>query len=395
MNFHFVIFSRLQSYDGGRETWINLFLPLLQKSLPQSTIYVYHYSDSKTDKTRMIGVYNDERFSFFDVPLPRLRNKLFSILRIFLFLFPVVKLINKNINTDCSGSKNILLGIGSFYEAFALMLYKKFHPRKNIKSIVWLRGVWAKETYARHKGLIHRVTVFYEKLFLKNADTIIANGIDTYKAYKDIGFESIIIPNAIDLNKYSNKVDFIKPEVIVISYIGRLSLEKGLTDFLKSIDVFNTKHPDLVNKIRFEIVGDGPLINLVQDANYSNLKFIGPINNEKMVGYLQSITCGVALTYSQKTLGGAGVSNGLLELMASEKLIICWDSPVFKQVLDNQSSIMVDESDYNSLAFQYQKIVEDYDSLTIRSKNARELSFLYSKESHMAKFSKVINEFEN
>ena len=52
-----------------------------------------------------------------------------------------------------------------------------------------------------------------------------------------------------------------------------------------------------------------------------------------MIGYFSTIDVGVALTLSTEKLGGSGVSNGLLELMGSGRLIVCWDKPVLLKFL--------------------------------------------------------------
>lgn len=390
MDYHIIIFSRLQSYDGGRETWLNMFLPLLKKH-ESGDINIYFFSDGLSDNKRLISSFDDKRFKFNEIKLPSIKNRFFSVYRILLFCTKAVFLIR---NRRKKNSENIFLGIGSFYEAFSLMIYKILFSTKSDNFIVWLRGIWAKETGARHSGLIHRFIVNCEIFFLKNADVLIANGKDTAIAYKEYGFESVVIPNAVDLEKYKDVKKTEDKEVKKISYIGRLSLEKGILDFLKSIKIFNDTYPSLKNNIEFEVVGDGPLrYELTPFLTISNFKYIGAIDNSEIIDYIESIDCGVALTYSKKDLGGAGVSNGLLELMASGRGVICWESPVFQQVLDSTNSFMINESDVNELVLTYKNIVEDHKNLIKKGEKAKEAAKEYSKETHIKKFIEIINEF--
>lgn len=394
MDFHIVIFSRLQSYDGGRETWMNMFLPLLKNSLEKSIINVYYFKDDKSDIDRMIKSFNDERFQFFEINLPKIKNKFFSIFRILLFTKKAIYSINKNIKLEKDKQKShILLGIGSFYEASVLSFFKLFHHKEGVKYIIWLRGVWAKETLARHSGLIHRIIINTEKYFLRKADKIIANGQDTSDAYKDYGFKSVVIPNALDFDKYKTFKDLRDVNVKKVSYIGRLSLEKGFLDFLKSVEVFNLKYPKLKDEIIFEVVGDGPLEKSLDSIKFNNFNYIGPINNELIIDYLQTIDCGVALTYSNKALGGAGVSNGLLELMASGKLIVCWKAKVFQQVLNEESAIMVEESNIDELIEGYLRLLKEPEYVRTLNENAKKVSKKYSKENHIKSFLEVIDEY--
>lgn len=390
--FHIVIFSRLQSYDGGRETWLNMFLPLLSNGLNNTKIHIYYISDTQSDKSNMINMFDDNRFEFHEVKLPDIKNKISSIYRILLFAKKTIFLINSNITKNSEIDKeNIVLGIGSFYEAFVLMTHKFIYANLKGKYMVWLRGVWAKETLARHSGFIHKAIIFTEKIFLDSADMIIANGKDTAKAYKEYGYDSVVIPNALDLDRYANVKNMQDKEKKIISYIGRLSKEKGLLDFLKSIEVFNRKYPELKEKITFQIAGDGPLKEEVFKANFDNFEYLGPISNEKIIDYIESITCGVALTYSKSALGGAGVSNGLLELMAAGRIIICWKSPVFEQVLDESSALMIEESDFEALASCYKNLIDDFNKLFKLSECAKEISKNYSQENHIKQFLRLID----
>lgn len=394
MCYYIIIFSRLQSYGGGRETWINMFLPLLKKS-GATNIEVYFFSDNFSDKARMINAFKDKNYNFNEITLPPVKNRLFSIYRIILFCVKTIRSIRVKTKND-GAKKRFFLGIGSFYEAFTLMIYKMLFSKPLDCFVVWLRGIWAKETLARHKGLIHSLIVKFEKFFLKRADVIIANGDDTALEYKKYGFNSVVIPNAIDLNKYKDVRKLKESNRKKISYIGRLSLEKGIVDFLESIKKFNQNFPTLKDKISFEIVGDGPLREKVKEySKISNLKYLGAIENNKIIDYIETIDCGVALTYSKKDLGGAGVSNGLLELMASGRGIICWDSPVFQQVLDDNSAFMVKESCLENMILAYKEVIDSFDKVIKKGEKALMEAKKFSKEKHIKKFIEVIDEIQS
>jgi glycosyltransferase involved in cell wall biosynthesis len=394
--FHIIIFSRLQSYDGGRETWLNMFLPMLSKKIPNSIINIYFFSDKESDKKKLIRTYynNDKKFNFNEIYLTNTTNKFSSLYRIFNFSLKVIRLIKRNNKKSFKENENYLLAIGSFYEGFVLLLYKItsiFRIKNKIKYFVWLRSIWSKQSLVLHSGFVHSLVVRIEKIILKNANIIIANGNDTAVAYKDLGFEPVLINNAIDLNRFKKISPLVDKDIKVISYIGRLSKEKGLLDFLKSIEYFNANYPDLKNKIQFEIVGDGPLREQVKIAKCDNLIFRGLILNENITSYLESISCGVALTYSKNKLGGAGISNGLLELIASGRGVICWDGPAFTQILDEKSAFLIKESSIKELALSYRKVIENFNEVTQKNANLKLIIKDYSQEVHIEKFCNIIN----
>lgn len=344
-----------------------------------------------TDDSKMIDIYNNPIFNFISIPLPRPSNLFFSAFRILKFTLNTIRALRGQIESCPRTEKSVIIAIGSFYEALVIYIYRLFFDKPFQKYIVWLRGIWGKEIRARHNGLLHSIIVNLERRFLNSADKIIANGPDTAVAYEKLGFQSIVIENAIDLEKYKLKRNR-SQDIFTISYVGRLSKEKGLLDFIESIKLFNLTYPQFCRNISFEIVGDGPLRNEVLKSKFGNLTYLGPLSNDKMPEYLNTIHAGVALTYSRKEIGGAGVSNGLLELMASGKIVICWRNIIFQQVLDEKSCLMVEEGKVAELVLAYLYFIEaplEIEKMTLR---ANSIVKEYSFDNHMSKFIEVLNE---
>jgi len=387
---NFIIFSRLHSYDGGRETWLNNFLPVLKKKCDKYEINIYYFKDVKTDKSFLIESIEDENFKFIPIKIPNLKNKLFSVIRILVFMIKVVYEINKN-----KSEKKILVGVGSFYESLVLYIVKKLFNSKNITTISWLRGIWRKESKSRHNGLIYKLGLKLEHIFLSSADILISNGKDTHDAYlNNNSLNSEIINNAIDIKKYENIKLLEQKKFIKISFIGRLNKVKGFIDFIESIKIFNENYPNQKDKFIFEVVGDGPLIDIAKNNDIPNLKYIGTIPNSKMISYLETIDCGVALTYSNNEIGGGGVSNALLELMAAKRVIVCWKSTIFTQVLDKNSAILVSENNPIKLAESYTRLL-DYNHCLELTKNANKLVENYSIDNHVNDFINLLESGNN
>jgi glycosyltransferase involved in cell wall biosynthesis len=219
------------------------------------------------------------------------------------------------------------------------------------------------------------------------ANKIISNGHDTKIFYEQLLERHVeAIPNAIEVKKYSliSRKAFSNQQ-ITIAYIGRLSDEKGIRAFMQSIVLYNATIN--IGNLNFEIVGDGPLSYLVEkfQVDTPNVTYLGPIANSDMLSYLSRIDVGVCLTFSGE-IGGGGVSNGLLELLASKRLAITWDSDIFRQVVSDDSSYLVKENDVKCLAECYLMLSKDSAQFNRRIEHGFQVVQLYSFDSHIEKY---------
>ena len=351
---HIVIYSLLHAGGGGRETWLDMFLPELYKQTAgKIDIFVYYVERNKCDN--LINSVSDPRFHFIKALISScFIADIFTLMR---YTFRVSFLLRKNVSDN-----SFVLCVGSFYELFPVWIIRKFVRRKNrFKYIVWLRTIWAKQMKALRNGKIARIVLGFERKNLKKADLIIANGWDTAAYYEKMNLKSVVIPNAIRIRDYQ-KVEKLQTlsHPVVIAYIGRLSQEKGLKNYLQSILFFNSSYPLLKKEIRFEVVGDGPLKDDVLNFKSENFIYRGSIPNKNMISYINTIHAGVALTYSDGELGGgAGVSNQLLELVAAKRLIIAWNTKIFTQVLSETNAFLIPQFDVGALANVYREIIEN------------------------------------
>jgi glycosyltransferase involved in cell wall biosynthesis len=345
--FSVVMFSALLSHGGGRETWLNNVLPELLALRSFDQIDVYYVADASTDTHPKIGICSDPRVNFIETRLPLGGGKLTSILRIVVFCINVVKRLRQR-----PSAGHYVVAVGTFYEGAILALLRatSLHPPG---LVIWIRGVWSKEVNHRHGPRVKYMICSFEKLFMRCAYRIISNGQDTKAFYEDLlGRHVEAIPNALDVKKYAAFArQSFSGERKTVSFIGRLSEEKGLRAYLDGIEAYFGVYTSPT--LSFDIVGDGPLRKLVEKfvAKFSGypVRYLGPISNENMLPYLETIDAGVCLTYSKES-GGGGVSNGLLELIGAARLVIAWDSPIYKQVLDCDQALFIEENDIAALA---------------------------------------------
>jgi glycosyltransferase involved in cell wall biosynthesis len=348
-----VMFSALLSHGGGRETWLNNIVPKVLAMGVFDHIDVYYVADASTDAHDKIGIVADRRIRFIETRLPVGGGKLVSLRRIAVFCLQVTRHLRRQ-----APAGHCVVGVGTFYEG-AIVRLVRLLSRRAPMLVVWIRGVWSKEINHRHGKRVRDLICWFERMFMHSADRIISNGQDTKAFYENLlGRHVEAIPNALDIDKYAAiGTSAFGAERKVVSFIGRLSEEKGLRAYLAAIEVYlrGQASPLLV----FDIVGDGPLRPLVEQfvaAHGSAVRYLGPLANENMVGYLATIDAGVCLTYSKES-GGGGVSNGLLELIGAARLVIAWDSPIYRQVLGSDQAVFVEESDDAALAAAFAALV--------------------------------------
>ena len=384
---HFVIFSRLHSHDGGRETWLNNFVSEIKRVSSDFDVLVYYFSDSLTQPERLIEAVHRYPELFVRIEIPNHGGIVKSVLRVAKFQFRVFLNIFKSVK-----SNNIILGVGNIHEAFIPFIFS-FSRLKNRKifSGVWLRSIFVKQQAALAGPLRLKIMTAIEIKLLRSLSFVLSNGWDTSAFYKtNYGIDSYVVPNSLVLAKYNGIVEFdVEKKNLVVSFIGRLSKEKGFVEFLDSIQFFNKNFSEYRSSIEFQVVGNGPLLYLLDQENYKNLKYIGALANELVPEYLSTIDCGVALT-STSSIGGGGLSHGYLELLASGRVVIVWDNAIYKQIECKDAVILIDEGDVGSLATSYFKVLKDRDLYKVKTTNAIKLAQSFSIQNHVSLFSEFI-----
>ncbi len=325
-----IIYSNLSIGGGGRETWLNNFVhsPDVLNYFERITVVNALSVNEQGSKIKFpSGVQHKE----IDVTMYG------GIKRILKFSHFCRKHIKE---TDCSN--HYVFSIGTFIDNIAG--YYACLGSMCIKG-TWIRGILEKELAQRHSGNVLALIKKLEVFLLRESSLVISNGQDTADFYKEKGIDSTVINNGIYLDKFTQKQN---GAPVVIGFIGRLNLEKGIDYFIKSLPSFAE-----VNNLKVIVAGDGSeqssllaAIELLKDK--VNVDYLGVVDNNKVPELLASLDISIHLT-GTGLLGGGGVSHSLIEAMASGNRIICWENPIYNQVRGSSYFYKAKENNLDSL----------------------------------------------
>lgn len=118
----------------------------------------------------------------------------------------------------------------------------------------------------------------------------------------------------VDTNLFTPKKN-IRERGNVVTYVGRLSAEKGIINFARAIPLVASQHSD----VEFVIVGTGILLSKVEEELRdfaSRVKIAGWIAHEKLPDFLNETKLLVVPSYTE------GLPNIVLEAMACNTLVL-------------------------------------------------------------------------
>ncbi|MBI2598323.1 MAG: glycosyltransferase family 4 protein [Candidatus Diapherotrites archaeon] len=192
-------------------------------------------------------------------------------------------------------------------------------------------------------------------LIRKNLHTInkadkkiaISNAVHKKMMEKNIGENTIIIPNPVDVKAFQKKnltqgLNSFKGKQIVL-FCGRFSYEKGISNLLKIIEDVGKEKKDAL----FVLVGTGPLKQACEkffkEKNARNVFFTGNIPFEKLVELYK--LCNLVLFPSvwEEPFGRVAI-----EAMAAGKPVIASNVGGIKETVeDNKSGFLLEPNNLN------------------------------------------------
>ena len=195
------------------------------------------------------------------------------------------------------------------------------------------------------------------KLVIKNSDSIISvskNDLDFIRQNYDLSNKVYYhIPNAVDIEKFK-RIDTINRKFI--TFIGRLSYIKGIDIFLKVIKELYKED----NTLKFLIIGNGPLKNLVEKAKKEL-----PITYKEYFPYEKIEKVYNMSKLIMLTSRFEGVPTTILESLACE-------TPVITSNVGGVSEIIKPKE--NGFLFKIDKIFQETDNMLKLISNEKTLN---------------------
>lgn len=370
MQLHIVIYSELKKWQGGRERWLGYFLRGVHSKYSKVNVYFLRKEGNVDQKERFIydDFHNFENIYWYPVTASTWSKWVFRTLV-------------RSITLVKPGEH--VVSVGSGPEAIVGICLKIL---RKVQFIIWLRTVLKAELSGRKGRFFVKFAEIVERLGLRLADKVIANGYDTMLYYKRTTRKPIhVVPNAIDNFNELSAVPLPMFHIpITIAFLGRFVKERGSEYFLRLCH-------GVRDDPRFRFVVYGPTYDGDQNPGGQNLIFKGPYYPEELPNILKTAD---VVTFLLPSVGvhGGGVSHALLETMASGRLIIAWKNPIVlsNNLLTDSNSILVDEGDLDKIIHILDEICRSPESFIDKCIQARRDSQRFSAVNHVEMFLRIV-----
>jgi phosphatidylinositol alpha-mannosyltransferase len=186
-------------------------------------------------------------------------------------------------------------------------------------------------------------------------------------AKKAFGYNSVVVPNVVNLDKFSHKP--IKRSVPTIVFLGRLVERKGCKQLLDALLVLQEIYKDKYSVI---IAGKGPLKTELEmysiKNNIKNLRFVGFVTEAEK----PKLLAGADIAVFPST-GGESFGIVLIEAMAAgSRVILGGNNEGYRTVLEEYPDLLIAPNDPVSFAERIKYYLEH--------KDAREKAYNWAQE---------------
>ena len=189
----------------------------------------------------------------------------------------------------------------------------------------------------------------------------------------------------LDFSKFKIKKKFDERDNLV-GYIGRLSEEKGVLNFVKAIPEILTEKGDL----EFLIGGDGQLRDEIEkylaDKNLNKVKLVGWIPHDELPDYLNELKLVVLPSYTE------GLPNIMLEAMACGTPVLATPVGAISDVIkDGETGFIIERNSPECIAKNVIRALEypNFDEIVDNARELVEREFTY--EATVERYKKALD----
>lgn len=245
-----------------------------------------------------------------------------------------------------------------------------------IPFVVSLRGSDVPFYSEKYKYLDLFFFQWLNKIIWWKAKNVIANSSDlrglAYKTYSKKKIE--VIYNGVNIDEFQLKEkDKEEQDNFNILSTSRLTKRKGLIYLLKAVKNLVPKYP----QIRLNLVGGGDQREesekFVEENNLKqNIGFKGLINHDKIIKEYNNSDVFVLPSFNE------GMSNSLLEALASGLALISTDTGGAKDLIDEANGFIVETGSVEVIEEALEKLLKNKAKLKSMQKSSRQKSFNFN-----------------
>ena len=373
---HFILNSPFPNYTGGRETW--LFNVASRLASAECPIRIYTTQNNELPQSFTIENPHVEIFrvktlmsySFFR----KILRSYLVILESFALVISIFLCMRRHVIMH-----DIVITLGPLDESVVARWLRHISKCKFICSV---RGFHAAVMTNRYP-LLKRFWYHLEWSSLRVADRVWCNGHDTVEYVRKMGFEAEFMPNGVDVGHYISHAMDCKPEFekdkrlfsdrtkrYIVSTATLLPI-KGVKELIDAASLLKKR---LLKSWQIVWVGKGDPTPYIAYGKQRGLDdevvFIGErVDTAPYLGAADIVAC---------LSGGGGLSMAALEAMASGRIIVAWDSAVYRQLLiHNNSAFLVEENNSVKLADALEELIQSYDNYNIMGIEAQKAALPY------------------
>jgi glycosyltransferase involved in cell wall biosynthesis len=265
------------------------------------------------------------------------------------------------------------------HNPISAMAMKNIHGKK----ILSLWGLFSEQIEILHGKTLSKISNQLEKNSLKWADVITVASKEIQNHYRNLGYETHYIPNAINIEDLSTESKRNYKKQII--YVGRLSKEKGSSTLIEISKNLN-------DEIDLIIIGSGPDKEFFKTLSLKrkNIHFLGYQPKNVVIPLIRGSD--ILLSPSLKE---GGVSTTILEGMACKTAIIATKLAVYDEELDDDAILKISSNDSEKFINSINYLIDDSSKREKLSEKGYELSKLYSWDNIGKKYLDIYQKLQN
>ncbi len=166
----------------------------------------------------------------------------------------------------------------------------------------------------------------------------------------------------------------LESEAQVVVYVGRLDVRKGITELVTAVASLRERRPDLKQKLRCYLVGDGPdkprIVDLIETlAVRDAVRCVAACPTDRVALWMAAADLVTLPSYKE------GCPNVVIEALASGRPVVATDVGGIPELMDDSSGRLVAPHDARGLSLALEKVLATtWDPAQLARRHARSWS---------------------